>query len=208
MTDTERLSDDLAFIRAAVNRQRRVVCEYLPPWLAAGAGGFFFLSALIRDLRLQGVITETIGDGIIIVAMVGLLVALFRNRRRNPGANCGGRQQASLREQLAYGLPALVWLAGFGLFIPVFEQLGVAQDARMPILMLYSAVCLILIGLRGVSAATGMGIGIAVGGAAKTFLAFEYSISFLGLSMALGLIAGAWFDRRALAAGNGHGHDG
>lgn len=207
MTDTERLGDDLAYIRAAINRQRRLACEYIPAWLAAGAGGFFFLGAVIKDLRLQGIITETTGDAIIIVAMVGLLLALFRNRRRNPASRCGGRQQASLRERVIYGLPALVFLAGLGLFIPVFEQLGIAQDARMPIIMLYSAVCLILIGLRGVSAATGMGLGLAVGMMVKIFLAFAYSTTVFGLCIALGLIAGAWADRRALAADTGHGHD-
>jgi len=205
MTESDKLRDDLAYVRAAIDRQRRVVSNYLPIWLAAVLGALFVGLTLIKDLETMGRVSESWMDGAVIaVAVIGMIAVLSHARRKRktgqpehdrPGPDRWQKRQSSLQ--------ALIFIAGYGVLNYALDQADVTGKMDDIISFTYLAACMMLMGLGGLNLLLWFGFGAGVGALGLLFLDIAYLKTVVGSCIAAGLMTGAWLDRRALARSEG-----
>lgn len=200
MTESERLRDDLAYVRAAVERQRQAVCDTVPVWFAAAAGGYFLMLALLRDFSVQEVIGKatlewinTIGTAILVVIV---LTRAYQHRRR---AGSEAKPRLRWRDQLRQATPFLIFVAGI-VFIKFYADAADIDVAAMqPVFIAYVAVSFMLIGLGGLRLLLWMGAGLAVGLLGYVALDPELKRTLLAAGLGTGMVFGSWLDSRMLA---------
>ncbi|GAB4576497.1 MAG: hypothetical protein Tsb008_20740 [Rhodothalassiaceae bacterium] len=195
MTTREKIGDDLAFVRAALERQRQFVCDRISPALALGTGLFLVGLSMTKDLVQAGLITDKLADGAVLFLMISYIAALFLTRR---SGKAGCATSMTVSEQISHGMPMLIWVGGLLLFVPLLEQLGVPAESRKVILIYFSGVALLIVGARGLLTARYMGIGLLLGGLAKLLPGLAFDDTLIGIGMGGGFILGAWLDRRAI----------
>jgi len=207
MTETEKLRDDLAYVRAALNRQRRFACEVLPLWLAATIGALFVGLTMIKDLETMGRVSESVTDSaVIVVAVIGMIAVLIKHagRRRKerrqpeydrPRPDRWHKQQSSLQ--------ALIFIVGYGVLNYALDQAGISGKMDDIISFTYLAACMMLMGLGGLHLLLWFGVGAGAGAIALLFFDIAFAKTVVGIFIAAGLITGAWLDRRALSRSEG-----
>jgi len=206
MTDSHKLQDDLAYVRAAVDRQRRLTCEYLPVWLAITIGGLLVALTLVRDLVTLGHIGENVLDWAIIVfavAGIGGVVTHAMRKRAGSSERTGGASQLKAREKRLASLQALVFVSGLLVLNYALDQGGIGGRTEDIITFTYVGVCMTLMGLSGLHILLWFGVGTAVGTLAFAFLDIDFAKTMFGVCLATGLVFGSWLDRRALARQEG-----
>lgn len=196
----DKASEDLAYVRGALERQRRMVCEAVPLWFAAAIGTVLALSAAGRDLVAAGMLEEVWRDrtgSVMMLALVAIYLGYATRKRGSAGMR--ERMRAEWREARTLALPWIVFFAGV-LFIKFAgDAAGLEKEALRPFLMGHVAVSMILIGLYRISIVLGFGLGIAAGTLSLVFLDLPAPWTAVGLLAAAGLVAGAWRDRQLVA---------
>ena len=206
MTESDKLKDDLAYVRAAIDRQRRLACEVLPLWLAAVIGSAFVGLAFLKDLQTLGHVSETAMDvTVVAAAAVALGAVVFRKRhgldRKESVQDLTSAFDTSQKRRMA--LQAATFIGGMIFLNHVLDQAGVPDRAADVIIFTYLAISMILMGLGGLHMLLWFGLGMAGGALAFWFLDIAFVKTTLGLCLAGGLIVGAWLDRQALARSEG-----
>ena len=200
MTETDRLRDDLAYVRAAIDRQREILCHAIPMWFAGLIAAFLLALAFIGDLRSQGLVPDTAFDLLKIVGFVGLVTILlgrsFRRDRR--GGRSARTSPAGRHEQVRQAIPFLVFLAGLAFIQLYADAAGIAGAAFRPVLLGYVAVGFMLMGHGGLRLLFWMGAGLAVATVGYVALDIDFKRTLLGLGFAGGVMFGSWLDRRLL----------
>lgn len=193
----DKASEDLAYVRRALERQRRMICEAVPLWFAASVATTLALSAAGRDLVAAGLLEEVWRDRLSSTALLGLMVVYFGHATRRHGSACSReRMRAEWREARIFIWPWIVFIAGI-LFIKFAgDAAGLEKEALRPFLMGHVAVSMILIGLDRLSIVLGFGVGIAAGTLSMVFLDLPAPWTVFGLLAAIGLVAGARRDQR------------
>ena len=199
MSGTERLRDDLAYVRAAVERQREALCRVIPMWFAALIAAFMVALAVIGDLRSQGLVPDAASDLLKTIGFAGLVTILLSRRfRRDRGSRSATTPAPGRRQQMRQAIPFLIFAAGLA-FIQIYaSESDIADAAFRPVLLSYVAVGFMLIGHGGLRLLFWMGAGLAV--ATLGYVAFdtEFKRTLLGLGFSGGVMLGSWLDRRLL----------
>lgn len=206
MTETEKLRDDLAYVRAAVNRQRRFACEVLPLWLAATIGAMFVGLTVIKDLETMGRVSESLTDGAVIAVAVIAMIALVSHsklRRRATGRPGHERPKPDRRQKRQSALQALIFVTGYWVLNHALDQAGISGKQDDIISFTYLAACMMLMGLGGLHLLLWFGVGAGAGALALLLFDIAFAKTVVGTCIAVGLVAGAWLDRRALTRSEG-----
>lgn len=202
MTTSEKLSDDLAYVRAAIDRQRKMLCDALPLWAALSIGAYLILVAVLGDLKSFGHVSDSLLDIVTLSGAALLMAMLFlqdrrlRARRRETGATASTLDRAQRRK---FVLQTATFMAAIVIFNLIGDQSGIPSDIAKTYQLLLMATCLILIGLNGLNMILWLGLGLALGGVGDFYLDIEWPRTLLASSGALGIMTGAALDRRALA---------
>lgn len=204
----DRLSEDFSYVRAALDRQRTFVREYVPIWFAAVAGMIVIGSGLLKDLQLDGVMsqaTRETGKVVLWGVAIALVIANWVFRRKLPKAGadeCAGTGRA-------FGqiiIPWVIYAGGIILIKALATQLGVDHDTSRAFFLAYSSAAFMLIGFGRLNIIFGFGAGLGLGALLMYFGEPPYPFTWLGVLVETGLVGGAWLDHRAyVKAAGGRG---
>ncbi|RMD90650.1 MAG: hypothetical protein D6807_01310 [Alphaproteobacteria bacterium] len=204
MTENERLKDDLAYVRAAIDRQRQILCHAIPFWFAGLIAAFMVVLGAVGDLYRQGVLPESASDIVKLGGFVGLVtILLSRALRERRDRLTDGATRPRQRGQARQVVPFLIFVAGLA-FIQIYASTaGIGGAAFKPVIIAYVAVSFMLLGHNGLRLLLWMGAGLAA--ATLVYVAFdsEFPRTILGVGFAAGILLGSWFDRRLLARAAG-----
>jgi len=194
---TGKVEQDLAYVRAVVDRQRQLICEAVPIWFAALVGLYLAGSSVLRDLADRGAVSPdarewfgNIGLGVLLVLLFGLV----RRKRRRDGRGYGPRLPS--REKWHIILPWLAFIAAVLLFAALGSASGLDKAVLRPFFFAMTALAFTIIGLSSIYTVLGFGLGMAVGTIAFAFLNLAFPFSAFGICAGLGLVIGAYADQR------------
>ncbi|MFQ5347819.1 MAG: hypothetical protein ACE5ED_08240 [Rhodothalassiaceae bacterium] len=204
MTDNERLKDDLAYVRAAIDRQREILCHAIPFWFAGLIAVFLMVLAVVGDLQAQGVLPESVFDIVKLAGFVGLVTVLLS---RALGEKRGRRAEKATRPrqrgQARQVVPFLIFVAGLAFIQLYADAAGLGGAALKPVIFAYVAVSFMLLGYNGLRLLFWMGAGLAAATLVYVGLDSEFQRTILGVGFAAGILLGSWFDQRLLARAAG-----
>ncbi|WP_281300109.1 MULTISPECIES: hypothetical protein [unclassified Iodidimonas] len=202
MTTSEKLSDDLAYVRTAINRQRKMLCDALPFWAAVSIAIFLVLLAVLSDLDRAGTLSEQITDTFALAGGTAIVIMLLfqerkvRARRQATGATASPLDRSQRRK---FFYQAATFLIATLIFSLMADQFSLDPEIAGHYQIILMAACLVLIGLNGLNIMLWFGLGLALGGLGTFYLDIEWSKTLLASSSALGILIGTALDRRALA---------
>ncbi|MFZ5608793.1 MAG: hypothetical protein ACOY99_04195 [Pseudomonadota bacterium] len=196
----DKISEDLAFVRAALDRQRRTLSSFVPVWFAALIGVFFIGSTLLADLDARALVTATFRDWYKTIALAVLVIGLSSRAyaRRGAGSDCAAAR-LPWRARAVIVLPWIAFGAGILMVQRVGVAAGLAEEVVRPFLLTQAALAMVLIGLGGLGIFLGFGLGLALGTLSLVYANLAYPYTALGVLVAAGLVLGAWADHRAIA---------
>lgn len=192
-----RVGEDLAYVRAVVERQRELLCEHVPVWFAALIGLWLVCTMSLRDLVDHGMVAENIQEwvgnsGLFIVVAILLWRAAQQRRNRKPS----DRPRFARQEISRIVLPWFAFMAGLILFRQLGGAAGLDKDVLRPFMFAYTAMALTIIGFSSLHTVLGFGLGLAVGTIAFAFFGLSYPFTALGVAAWLGIVLGAYADQR------------
>lgn len=205
MPDNEQLRRDLDYVKSAIERQQRLVCEYVPVWFAAAVGAFFVVITATRDLAAAGAMDETLREWIRNIgwfALVALLFVQIGRKRRARTAETGRRAGPGQRAREAWHLagPFALLIGAIVLMRFLGAELGVAIDQLRPLMLIFMGAGMAILGLGRISVVFWFGVSLLLGVVPLFFAQFAWPYTILGLLVAAGLVFGARRDQARFRA--------
>lgn len=196
MTDRKQLQEDFSYIRRALERQRRFVHDYVPVWFAALIGLFVLGIMATKDLTAMGYLAAGGRDWFVKIGAALLIAVLLVLHFRRHGKSNGQGQYDSQYLKSIIG-PWIIFAATIVMLRYAGETLGLDKAMWRPITFIYIGSAFTLIGFDRLNVTLWFGLGVLAGTAIFIFTPFPLPYTALGVTMALGVIFGAWLDHRA-----------
>lgn len=194
MTKTpEEAHEDLAYVREAIEYQRRIVGQHLPPSMAALVA-LYLLIAVGSRYYLDDPMGDMVGT-YSTFTMIFLYVAFEYFNRRKKAAQCKSRR-ISARALRKIILPMLSMFAGILVLFLARSELGLIGDPFRVAGLLVVGVTMLNIGVNGTATATALGLGILLGALAIVY--GQYML--LGAFLAGAILIGSWVDHKRARA--------
>ncbi len=192
-TPAERAANDLAYVREAIEYQRRIVGQHLPPSMAALVA-LYLLVAVGSRYYLDDPLGDMVGKYSTLI-MIFIYVTFEHFNKRKKAAQCDSRRISAraLRKMI---LPALGMFASILVLVLARSELGLIGDPFRVAGLLVVGVTMLNIGANSTATATALGLGM-LGGA----LAIVYGqYMLLGASLAGAILIGSWIDHKRARA--------
>ncbi len=185
----EEAHDDLVYVREAIEYQSRMVCEHLPPWLAA-LTALYLLVAVVSRYYLDDATGDLVGN-ISMFSMGALLLVFLTFNARKKKAR-GVNPQVSARVVRGMLMPMLGMMGALLVLFAARSELGLIGDPFRVAGLLIVGMTMLGVGVNGPALAATMGVGMVLGALAIVYGQFM----LLGVFLAGSILIGSWIDSR------------
>lgn len=195
-------TEDLAYVRNALERQRRLACEFIPVWFAGVIAFYFLCVSAVKDMAGLGIITENAQGNfkdVAFILLMGTFVVLFLHARKSRKTSGAEPQKPSRAETIYMAIPAVILIGGVMYQVLLSKVLGIDNLVARPFILTQLAFMMMLVGFKTIRAVFWFGLGLAVGGVWLFMLSdgFAYANSILALIVSGFFLFGAWREQRA-----------